>query len=142
MTGKKDWFLYHADLDTDATPVQYGLLADLSNTKLVNPATSVIPAALTHSPIPKYIVPRHVILESSVSRFRRNCYVLNLTDFSSPLVTGLGVSYAYPTNGDEETSGTETYIVVGRVPEKMKRRVTNVRHSIITSETDPTATPA
>lgn len=142
MTGKKDWFLYHTDLDSVQFPSTYGLLADLSNVKLVNPTASIIPAALTHSPIPGYIVPRYVILESSVSRFRRNCYILNLTDYSNATITGLGVSYTYPTNGDEESSSTETYIVVGRVPEKLKRRVTSVRHSIITPETDPTGTPA
>jgi hypothetical protein len=142
MAGKKDWFLYRTDLDSSSNPSQYGLLADLSNIKLVNPSGSIIPAALTHAPIPKYIVPRHVILESSTSRFRRNCYILTLTDFSNPAITALGVTFTYPTIGDEEPTGTETYIVVGRINEKLKRRVTSVRHSIIDSETDPTATPA
>lgn len=142
MSGKKDWFLYHTDLDSATNVSQYGLLADLSNIKLVNPSTNIVPAALSHDPLPKYIVPRHVVLESTVSKFRRICYILKLSDFSDFTITGNGVTFAYPSTGDEGDASTEVYFVVGRNPEKQKRRVTVVKHSIVTPETDPTATPA
>lgn len=140
MAGKKDWFLYSTDLSTSGTPIQYGLLADLSNTRLANPTGSILQPLLSHTPLPRSIKARHIIVESSVTRTRKTVYILNLTDFSNPAITANGVTFSYPSVGDEEPTGTEIYTVVGRYPEKISRSVTIVKHTIVNSETDPTAT--
>lgn len=142
MAGYKDWFLYSTDLDTTSNPKKYGVLRDLSNTKLANPSASIIPAALTHDPLPRDVQPRYIVVEGTNSKYRRKITILNLTDFSNPAITGKGVTFTYPTVGDEEVAGSETYVVVDRVPERIKRGVSLVKHTIVTTETDSTNTPA
>lgn len=96
MAGSLRWFRYTAD-----SGVNYAILADESNTELINTNASTTASVSGLTTLPKSIQPRRITVEDGTGRIKRICYALtpttyaalsNATDFTLSPLNFSGVS--------------------------------------------------